>query len=75
MLKEYNQELYKAETYLETIGTIPLFSFLNLKSKTQSQSKRDMIKRTKRNIKKLKKQIKTLKTIDLLSAKGLKLIS
>jgi len=75
MLKEYNQELHKAETYLKTIGTIPLFSFLKLKSKTQYQSKRDLIKRTQRKIKKLKTQIKTLKTIDLLSAKGLKLIS
>jgi len=68
------KDLVKVDKFLKNIKALPLSDFGKLKSKTQEQSKSDQIKKQQKKIKELNQKIKEFKELDLLTAKGMKMV-
>tara|TARA_B110000285_G_C15123515_1_gene618703 strand:+ start:191 stop:493 length:303 start_codon:yes stop_codon:yes gene_type:complete len=68
------KDLVKTEKFLKNIKALPLESFGKLKSKTQKQSKDGQMKKQQKKIKELKQKIKEFRELDLLTAKGMKMV-
>jgi len=68
------KDLVKVEKFLKDLKVLPVSDVHKLKSKSKKQSKVDQIKRQQKKIKELKQKIKEFKELDLLTARGMKMV-